>query len=117
MFWIKHGLAGIAALGLVISPALAQTRSAMALPAVAQGVSIDECRVRPDIPGDVARDRDKDGLIDNCGANRAARANRAAVATSGGAGLSPALLLGLLAVVGAIVAAAGGGGGGNDSPG
>ena len=117
MVKIRHGFAAVAALGLMASPVMAETRSAMALPALAQGVTLDECRVRPDVPGDAARDRDKDGLIDNCGADRGARAEHTAASAGGGAGLSPALLLALLAIIAAIAAAAGGSGGGNDSPG
>jgi hypothetical protein len=91
MVKIKHGLAGLAALGLMAAPAMAETRSGQALPpASAQADSSAVSLASQPVEG----------------------------ADSLGAGFSPALLLALLAIVAAIVAAAGGGGGGgNDSPG
>lgn len=87
---IRFGFATIAALGLMAAPAMAETRSAQALPAPsAQVDSSSMALASQPIEG----------------------------ADSLGRGFSPALLLALLAIIAAIIAAAGGGGGGNDSPG
>lgn len=90
MVKIRHGFAAIAALGLMASPVMAETRSAQALPAPSAQVDASTLSLASQpIKG----------------------------ADSLGAGFSPALLLALLAIIAAIAAAAGGGGGGNDSPG
>ena len=90
MMKIRHGFAAIAALGLMASPVMAETRSAQALPAPSAQVDTSSLALASQpIEG----------------------------ADSLGGGFSPALLLALLAIIAAIVAAAGGGGGGNDSPG
>ena len=90
MMKIRHGFAAIAALGLMASPVMAETRSAQALPAPSAQVDTSSLALASQpVEG----------------------------ADSLGGGFSPALLLALLAIIAAIVAAAGGGGGGNDSPG
>ena len=90
MVKIKRGLAAIAALGLAMSPAMAQTRSAQALPAPSAQVDSNAVSLASQpIEG----------------------------ADSLGSGFSPALLIALLALIAAIIAASSGGGGRNDSPG
>ena len=90
MMKIRHGFAAIAALGLMASPVMAETRSAQALPAPSAQVDTSSLALASQpVEG----------------------------ADSLGGGFSPALLLALLAIIAATVAAAGGGGGGNDSPG
>ena len=89
MVKFKHGLAAIAAFGLAVSPAMAETRSAQALPAAsAQVASSAVSLASQPLEG----------------------------ADSLGGGLSPALLIALLAIIAAIVLVASGGNG-NDSPG
>ena len=89
MVRIKHGLAAIAALGLAVSPAMAETRSAQALPAPSAQVDSNAVSLASQpIEG----------------------------ADSLGSGFSPALLIALLALIAAIIAVSSGGGG-NDSPG
>ena len=90
MVRVKHGFAAIAALGLAVSPAMAETRSAQALPAPSAQVDSNAVSLasRPM--------QDADSL---------------------GRGFSPALLIALLALIAAIIAASSGGGGRNDSPG
>ena len=90
MVKIKHGLAAIAALGLAVSPAMAETRSAQALPAPS-------------------------AQVDSSAVSLASRPIEGA--DSLGRGFSPALLLALLAIIAAIIAASSGGGGRNASPG
>jgi hypothetical protein len=110
-------IALLAAMAMVASaPAQAQTRAAMALPAAVQASVPENCLVRPNVPGDKERDRDADGIFDDCGATRGGY-NEAAAAS--GISFSPGILVAILALLGAIAAAAGGGGGGggNDSPG
>ena len=89
MVKIKHGLAALAAFGMMASPAMAETRSAQALPAPS-------------------------AQVDSSAASLASQPVQDA--DSLGAGLSPALLLALLAIIATIIAASSGGGG-NDSPG
>lgn len=89
MVKFKHGLAAVAAFGLAISPALAETRSAQALPAPS-------------------------AQVDSSAVSLASQPVEGADQL--GAGLSPALILALLAIIAAIVAVSSGGGG-NDSPG
>ena len=96
MVKIKHGLAAIAALGLAASPAMAETRSAQALPAPSAQVN-SSALVLASQPMEGESSLRKGGFL-------------------GGGALSPALLIALLAVLAAIVLAASGGGG-NDSPG
>ena len=119
MATIKHGLAAIAALGLAISPAMAQTRSANSLP---KSYTIEQSTGQcVEIGRDPTTSLPTSTPVDQvyCKAADAAGSNgvgKAASAIAGNKlGLSPALLLALLAVVGAAAAAAGGGG--NDSPG
>ena len=90
MMKIRHGFAAIAALGLMASPVMAETRSAQALPAPSAQVDTSSLAL-------ASQPIEGADLL--------------------GGGFSPALLLALLAIIAAIVAAAGGGGGGNDSPG
>ena len=89
MVKVKHGLAAIAALGLAVSPAMAETRSAQALPAPSAQVDSNAVSLasRPMQDGD-----------------------------SLGRGFSPALLIALLALIAAIILVSSGGGG-KDSPG
>ena len=115
MVKIKHALAAIAAVGLVTSPALAATRSAKSLPnsysiepSTGQCVEIRRGSTVP-VPVDQAFCK-----VAEAGASNGV-GNAAAAATGSGLGFSPAFLLALLAIVGAVAAAAGGGG--NDSPG
>ena len=89
MVKIKHGLAAIAAFGLAVSPAMAETRSAQALPA--PSAQVDSSAVS--LASQPMEDAD-----------------------SLGGKLSPALLIALLAIIAAIVLVASGGNG-NDSPG
>ena len=89
MVKIKHGLAAIAALGLVSSPAMAETRSAQALPAPS-------------------------ALVDSSAISLVSQPVKRAGSLA--AGFSPALLLALLASITAVFAASSGGGG-TDSPG
>ena len=90
MVKIRHGFAAVAALGLMAAPAMAETRSAQALPAPSAQVDSSTLSLASQpIEG----------------------------ADSLGRGFSPALLIALLAIIAAIILAAGGGGGGNDSPG
>ena len=89
MVKIKHGLAAIAAFGLAASPAMAETRSAQALPAPS-------------------------AQVDSSAVSLASQPMEDASALKGG--LSPALLIALLAIIAAIILVASGGGG-NDSPG
>ena len=89
MVKFKHGLAAIAAFGLAVSPAMAEIRSAPALPAAsAQG--------------------------DASAVSLASQPMESA--DSLGGRLSPALLIALLAIIAAIILVASGGNG-NDSPG
>lgn len=120
MVTIKLGLAAIAALGLAVSPAMAQTRSTDSLPS--RSIMIDpgtgQC---VEITRDPSSSTSSSVLVNQarCAAAKAAGSNGAGAASVAGTGFgfSPALLLALLAIIAAIVAAAGGGGGGNDSPG
>ena len=89
MVKFKHGLAAIAAFGMAASPAMAETRSAQALPA-------------------------QSALVDSSAVALASQPVEGADQL--GAGLSPALILALLAIIAAIIAVSSGGGG-NDSPG
>lgn len=90
MVKIRHGFAAVAALGLMASPVMAETRSAQALPAPSAQVDSSTLSLASQpIEG----------------------------ADSLGRRSSPALLIALLAIIAAIILAAGGGGGGNDSPG
>lgn len=89
---IRYGFAAIAALGLMATPAMAETRSAQALPAPSAQVDSSSLAL--------------------------ASAPIEGSESLGRRGFSPAYLLALLAIIAAIIAAAGGGGGGgNDSPG
>lgn len=89
MVKFKHGLAAIAAFGLAASPAMAETRSAQALPA--PSAQVDSSAVS--LASQPMEDAD-----------------------SLGGKLSPALLIALLAIIAAIILVSSGGGG-NDSPG
>jgi hypothetical protein len=87
----NNRLAALATIGLVVSaPVSAQTRSAQALPAAS--VQLDPA----------VASRDSAPLAD---------------ASELGGRASPAILLGIIALLALLIAAAGGGGGGNDSPG
>ena len=88
MVRIKHGLAAIAALGLAVSPAMAETRSAQALPAPSAQVDSNAVSLASQPM------QDADSL---------------------GRRFSPALLIALLALIAAIIAVSAGGG--KDSPG
>ena len=88
MVRVKHGFAAIAALGLAVSPAMAETRSAQALPAPS-------------------------AQVDSNAVSLASRPMQNA--DSLGRGFSPALLIALLALIAAIIAVSTGGG--KDSPG
>lgn len=118
MVTIKHGLAAIAALGLAATPAMAQTRSADSMPS--KSVMIDpstgQCvELRRDSPSSAPTSVPVDQARCDASGSKGVGKAASAIAKTGGLGLSPALLLALLAVVGAVAAAAGGGG--NDSPG
>ena len=89
MVKFKHGLAAIAAFGLAVSPAMAETRSAQALPAPS-------------------------AQVDSSAVSLASQPVEGA--DSLGGKLSPALLIALLAIIAAIILVASGGNG-NDSPG
>ena len=90
---IKAGLATLAAFGLTVSPAIAQTRAAQALPAAS-------------------------AQLDPAAVSRASSPSAAVSELGRGGGLSPAVLLAFIALLGLLLAAAGGGGGnGSDSPG
>ena len=96
MVKIKHGLAALAAFGMAVSPAMAETRSAQALPAPSAQVS-SSALVLATQPMEGESSLRKGGLF-------------------GGGVLSPAALIALLAIIAAIVLVASGGNG-NDSPG
>ena len=89
MVKVKHGLAAIAAIGLAVSPAMAETRSAQALPAPSEQVDSSAVSLASQPMED---------------------------ADSLGRRFSPALLVALLALIAAIILVSSGGGG-NDSPG
>ncbi len=89
MVKVKHGLAAIAAIGLAVSPAMAETRSAQALPAPSEQVDSSAVSLASQPMED---------------------------ADSLGRGFSPALLVALLALIAAIILVSSGGGG-KDSPG
>ncbi len=89
MVKVKHGLAAIAAIGLAVSPAMAETRSAQALPAPSE-------------------------QVDSSAVSLASQPMEDADAL--GRGFSPALLVALLALIAAIILVSSGGGG-KDSPG
>ena len=95
MVKIKHGLAAIAAFGLAASPAMAETRSAQALPAPSAQVDSSALALasQPMVGESSLR---KGGLF-------------------GGGVISPAVLVALLAIIAAIILASSSGG--NDSPG
>ena len=124
MVTITHALAAIAALGLAISPAMAATRSANSLPkSYSIEASTGQCveikrDPRSSLPTSVPVDQAFCKAADAAGSD-AAGSNGLVGATSTvagtGLGFSPALLLGLLAAIGAAVAAASGGK--NSSPG
>ena len=88
MVKVRHGFAAIAALGLAVSPAMAETRSAQALPAPSAQVDSNAVSLASQPMQDV------DSL---------------------GRGFSPALLIALLALIAALIAVSAGGG--RDSPG
>lgn len=96
MVKFKHGLAAIAAFGLAASPAMAETRSAQALPAPSAQVDSSALALASQ-PMDGESSLRKGGFL-------------------GGGAVSPALLIALLALIAAIIAVSSGGGG-NDSPG
>ena len=119
MVMIKHSLVAIAAFGLAVTPAMAQTRSASSLPSRSVMVepSTGQCvEIRRDSPSSAPTSVPVDqALCDQAAGPKGVGGAASAIAKTGGLGLSPALLLALLAVVGAVAAAAGGGH--NDSPG
>ena len=88
MVKVKHGLAAIAAFGLAESPAMAETRSAQALPAPSEQVDSNAVSLASKPV------QDADSL---------------------GGRYSPALLIALLALIAGIILVASGGG--KDSPG
>ena len=96
MVTIKHGLAAIAAFGMTVSPAFAETRSAQALPAPSAQVDSSAVSLASQPMEDASSLHRRGGLF-------------------GGGVLSPAVLIALLAIIAAIIAASSGGG--NDSPG
>lgn len=91
MVTIRHSLAAIAAFGLSVSPAMAQTRSAQALPAPSEQVDSSAISLASQPTEDES--------------------------SLGGRGFSPILLVALLLIIAGIVIAAGGGNGESDSPG
>lgn len=95
MVKFKHGLAAIAAFGLAASPAMAETRSAQALPAPSAQVDSSAVALASQ-PIDGASSLRRGGFL-------------------GGGAFSPAALIALLALIAAIIAVSSGGG--NDSPG
>ena len=95
MVKFKLGLAVIAAFGLAVAPAMAETRSGQALPAPSALVDSSAVALASQ-PMDGESSLRKGGLF-------------------GGGAFSPALLIALLAIIAAIIAASSGGG--NDSPG
>ena len=97
MVKIKHGLAALAAFGMMASPAMAETRSAQALPAPSAQVDSSALALASQPMDGESSLRKRGGLF-------------------GGGVLSPAVLIALLAIIAAIIAASSGGGG-NDSPG
>ena len=88
MVKVKHGLAAIAAFGLAVSPAMAETRSAQALPAPSEQVDSNAVSLASKPV------QDADSL---------------------GGRYSPVLLIALLAFIAGIILVASGGG--KDSPG
>ena len=118
MVKIKQGLAAIAAFGLAVSPAMAQTRSADSMPSKSVMIepSTGQCvEIRRDSPSSTPTSVPVDQALCDAAGSKGVGGAASAIAKTGGLGLSPALLLALLAVVGAVAAAAGGGH--NDSPG
>ena len=97
MVKIKRGLAVIAALGLAVSPAMAETRSAQALPAPSAQVDSNALVLASQPMEGESSLRKRGGLF-------------------GGGAFSPALLIALLAIIAAIILVSSGGNG-NDSPG
>ena len=113
---IKFGksLAAVAAVGLMLSiPVAAQTRAADSLPTAGPAKCIDAARLLRNSAGESLGTAPVDSNLPSC-ARGLARGTKLGGGLGGG--LSPAVLVGVSALLAAIALAAGGGNG-NDSPG
>ena len=113
---IKFGksLVAVAALGLMLSaPVAAQTRAADSLPTVGPAKCVDAARLLRSSSGESLGTAPVDTTLPSC-ARGVARGSKLGGGLGGG--LSPAVLVGVSALLAAIALAAGGGNG-NDSPG
>lgn len=131
MHLTRTAVLAIASLGMSVgtsSPIQAQTRAAAALPGEAGCCPVQQkdagggaCYQWTDAAGEVhwALGKLANGLPARVFETRCAAgvSREAARAGSIGSGVSAGVIVGVVALVGAIAAAAGGGGGGNDSPG
>ena len=114
MIEFGKSLAAIAAVGLMLSvPVAAQTRSADSLPTAGPAKCIDAARLLRNSAGESLGNAPVDSTLPSCSRGFA----RGSKFSGGpGGGLSPALLVGVSAILAAIALAASGGNG-NDSPG